>query len=201
MDHRSITRHAVERYRQHYPGASPGDILLDFNQGEDISPDVALTLVGRDPGKTTSEYRLSHERRGMFVVEGGALVTYLRFGQMQQNFVEKHWPQTPTPQPVDLPLVPKKTFQDVRKEILDQKSLARFRCLLSQIRVTAEMPPYPSRKAIRTALLRAELVGPKGNSLIYKDPLTGFFLEVGLSPAFIPEVQRLFPSLEVEALG
>lgn len=98
-----VTRHAVDRYRLHHPGADWRDVLDGWDRGTDLEPETASALAGRAWSRRGSWYRLTSNRRGLLVVtrscrRDGApfiLKTYLRFLESQQRFAETHWPRSP----------------------------------------------------------------------------------------------------------
>jgi len=97
-----ISGHCLRAYRKHHQDALVCNVLENLRRGEIIEPEMALTLVGRRKRKTESMYILPPDRRGLFVIEPGneetcefprpyTMVTYLRFGLPQEEFVIKHW--------------------------------------------------------------------------------------------------------------
>ncbi len=94
----SVRSHALDRYREHYPGATKRDVLQAATYGVDVTIPMGRTLAGRPvdyPGCDNLDwYILSPSRRGMFVArrDTGDIRTYLRFGISQQQFVLEHWP-------------------------------------------------------------------------------------------------------------
>lgn len=87
-----VTPHALDRFRVHHPDATPSDLLLALHYGEPVEPSLALTLVGRPGRPTTSSYVLAPDRRGLFAIQDGRVVTYLRFQRNQREFCIAHWP-------------------------------------------------------------------------------------------------------------
>jgi hypothetical protein len=90
--------HAVERYREHFPVASVGDIRLAVGLGLLIENQTGRFLLGRNGGKdhADSRYVLPLHGRGLFILRRRSLgswvvVTYARFEKSQQAFVSEHW--------------------------------------------------------------------------------------------------------------
>ena len=92
-----ILPHALARFRVHHPHASLAKVRRAVEAGERIETETALYLVGR-PGRvgaTQDVYLLAPSRRGLFPVDAGTVVTYLRFQQVQEAFALEHWPPAP----------------------------------------------------------------------------------------------------------
>ena len=97
----SASRHAVERYRLHYPAAQGRDLLAAVALSLPISQEIARALVGRalsTSGGTTDEYRLHPEGRGIFVLCPVAITpsqsfvrTYLRLDTYEQQRMAQAW--------------------------------------------------------------------------------------------------------------
>lgn len=99
-----VTRHALERLEQHYPG-----ITWRAAQGlaarSTVLDDAVRPLLGRGPKRpdqAPSVYLLPPERKGLLVVEphrdnsAPTVVTYLRLEASQQAAIERLWPRTRT---------------------------------------------------------------------------------------------------------
>ncbi len=91
-----VSDHALDRFREHEPAADRRDLLLEVAFGVGLTCEMAAALLGRPMRgpKDASGYVLSRGRRGLFVLDlaGDAVVTYLRFGPSQEDFVRRHWP-------------------------------------------------------------------------------------------------------------
>jgi hypothetical protein len=98
-----ITRHALIRFQEHYPDVGYGEVLKDLRGSVEIEGPMALTLTGRgkkhkDDKPTT--YYLSAERVGIYAIVDSSdvapgqrtVITYLRLGDLQKDFAQKHWP-------------------------------------------------------------------------------------------------------------
>lgn len=95
-----ITRHALERFQQHFPGAGFRFMLFDIKDGFAIDSQMAALLTGRRPprAQSKSQYILSSRKQGIHVLEPSqadkmknVVVTYLRLPLEQQQFAEEQW--------------------------------------------------------------------------------------------------------------
>lgn len=104
-----VTRHALDRYREHVPDATWESLLLDRRRGVEISVEVAYCIVG-PPWVVEKRdlrfcYMLSWDRAGIFIdgpPERGegkrrVLVTYRRLGQAQELLAVGLYPITVGP--------------------------------------------------------------------------------------------------------
>ncbi len=92
-----VTDHALDRYREHHPDATPEALLDALYEGTDAERHLVLPLVGRRPEHGgTGAYVISPDRRGLFVIDAGrcglTLVTYLRFGAHAAESARRIWP-------------------------------------------------------------------------------------------------------------
>lgn len=100
--HPYVSRHALERFREHAPDAEWPDVLAALERGIDVPPETATALAGRPKSHPhgDSRYRLAPDRAGLFVLApkrhgtpGWSVVTFLRFGPAQAAFARAHWPE------------------------------------------------------------------------------------------------------------
>ncbi len=92
-----VTSHAVERLREHHPRVGIRGTLALLARATEIEQGLAATFLGRSLAGVRDRYFLSADRRGIFAVarsfEGSSfhwvLVTYLRFGNYQQEVAER----------------------------------------------------------------------------------------------------------------
>lgn len=88
-----VGRHALYRYREHYPGATYADVLWDLTSARAVDADLvaALTCAPRRASGATL-YLTGRDRVGVFALEPGrtdyTVVTYLRFSESQRAFLE-----------------------------------------------------------------------------------------------------------------
>lgn len=89
---RTVSEHAVDRYREHWPGAGEVDVEAAIVRGETVSHGTAAALAGRkEPSKherAVTQYVVSDDRRGMFVIKAGNVVTYLRLSEQAQVIID-----------------------------------------------------------------------------------------------------------------
>lgn len=81
-----VREHARRRFNEHCPGATGEDVLAAIAAGEDVSPALAAAVTARarvHPGR----YVASEDGRGMFVVHGGVVVTYLRLANRARELL------------------------------------------------------------------------------------------------------------------
>jgi hypothetical protein len=90
--------HAVERYREHFPVASIGDVRLAIGLGMSLESQTAAFLLGRSGRRVNRDdrYVLPLHGQGLFILTRRtagtwSVVTYARFEQSQQAFVREHW--------------------------------------------------------------------------------------------------------------
>lgn len=90
------SKHALDRYQEHHPDADWRDLIEDAQTGDEVEPQTAQSLAGRTSEARNTRYTLARDRRGMFAIATDAMphkvVTYLRFGEAQEEFARKHWP-------------------------------------------------------------------------------------------------------------
>jgi hypothetical protein len=153
-----VTEHALDRFGLHNPGANARDVEQAVLQGEPISTDMAKTLLGRRRISNDS-YLLSPDRRGLFVLaqrQQLKVITYIRFGLLQEQFVLKHWP------------VPKRKHHKEhtpQAQPMTKEQLQQIHPVL-KVRLSTIMPKkrllrvYGSRAAAQTALMQAEVDQP-----------------------------------------
>lgn len=92
-----VTRHALDRLREHYPDTGIRGALRLLERATGIDPGLAAAFLGRSPNGVRDRYFMSADRRGIFTVahsrEGcsfpWALVTYLRFSAYQQEVANR----------------------------------------------------------------------------------------------------------------
>ena len=92
-----VTFHARERLRLHHPNAGVRGALALLDRSTEVEPGFIAPFIGRRAETLQDRYFVATDRSGVFVVarsfEGGtfpwALVTYLRFGQYQQEVAER----------------------------------------------------------------------------------------------------------------
>lgn len=80
--------HALERYRQHHPAANPAALEAALKAGEAIDGDLVQALCGRSgPASPEDRFILAPDARGIFVLVGDSLRTYLRLGSVAQRIL------------------------------------------------------------------------------------------------------------------
>jgi len=84
---RTVSRHALTRYREHFPHAENPDLLLDLAKSQEISETYARNLLGRIEENKNSEYLVNGTGQGVFIVVNNCVVTYVRLGRAQANLV------------------------------------------------------------------------------------------------------------------
>ena len=90
--------HAIERYQEHFPVATIGDIRLAIGLGLLLENRTAAFLLGRSGKRVNQDdrYVLLLHGRGLFILTQRtagtwAVVTYARFEESQVSFVREHW--------------------------------------------------------------------------------------------------------------
>jgi len=85
---RNVRGHALQRLREHWPGANHHALLVMLEQAEPISEEVVNALLVRTKDRERSgKHYLTTDRRGIFVTEGAWVTTYLRLGREQQKLL------------------------------------------------------------------------------------------------------------------
>lgn len=87
-----VSRHALERLREHHPKAGVRGALALLTLAQEVEPGFIAPFLGRRLEAVRDRYLISADRGGVFVVvrapEGArfpwTVVTYLRFGDNQQ---------------------------------------------------------------------------------------------------------------------
>lgn len=104
--------HALDRFREHHPGASRGDLYLSVGLGEEVEGPTARAMLGRAEPRQANDDRfiLSPDRQGLFALEKinatrYRVASYLRFGPQQIQFADTWWPRT---SPESLPMATQK---------------------------------------------------------------------------------------------
>lgn len=98
------SRHALDRYREHYPDAEERDLLASVEEArsknrELSAPVVQGMLQRREMDRAGTVYLVPENGRGLFIVAtSGAVITYLRFQPSQQSMVRR-WLSLPEPTP------------------------------------------------------------------------------------------------------
>lgn len=95
-----MSYHALERYREHHPEASTDEMNRAITAGEQIDGDLVQALCGRS-GRASIEDRfvLAPDARGIFVIVGDTVRTYLRLGSEAQRIVRGRQPLSVTERP------------------------------------------------------------------------------------------------------
>jgi len=90
-----VTGHALERYREHFPGASSDDVLDSLSAARRIETDEAMIIIAK-PGKERNRaiFFVEKEYNGMFIIstdeeEPWPVASYLRFSDTRQKFARK----------------------------------------------------------------------------------------------------------------
>lgn len=98
----NLTKHAVDRYREQHSGVPYGDILAVIEAGTRESAELIQALTSRRSMSPTDIFVMPLDKLGVFVIaDNESVVTYLRFGQTQQDILhlrfrtEKTVPQKP----------------------------------------------------------------------------------------------------------
>lgn len=94
-----LSAHALYRFREHHPEATSAQARDAWEQGEDVSQELAAAVLCRRPQSARDHYRLTLDGRGIFVVKGEVVVTYLRLSVVATKILR---PETP---PVVVPVV------------------------------------------------------------------------------------------------
>ena len=92
-----VSEHALGRLRQHHPSVGIRGTLALLMAATEIEPGMAAAFLGRSLEAVRDRYFLSADRRGIFTLarsfEGRGfkwvIITYLRFGQYQQEVAER----------------------------------------------------------------------------------------------------------------
>ncbi|MGK0359311.1 MAG: hypothetical protein ACI9U2_001613 [Bradymonadia bacterium] len=80
--------HALDRYRQHHPTANPAALEAALQAGDSIDGDLVQALCGRTgPASPEDRFILAPDSRGVFVLVGKSLRTYLRLGNVAQRIL------------------------------------------------------------------------------------------------------------------
>ena len=94
-----VNVHLLNRYRQHYPHATPDCVRAAWADASRLEPELAATLLGRiNKPVPTDEYRATPDCRGIFVHNGRCIVSYMRLGELARRVL--------SPPPPELELAP-----------------------------------------------------------------------------------------------
>lgn len=93
-----ITRHALDRYREVWPGIGIRGVLRKLARSECIDRQIVAPFLGRRLEAVRDEYWLAHDLTGLFVivecpVRGPYVVTFIRFGAKQREVAARLWPK------------------------------------------------------------------------------------------------------------
>jgi len=92
-----ITFHALERFQEHYPGASWEDFRTYLRYGLVVDREELRVMLRREYAHWYDTFVLSPNRRGCFVVRQSrqgdlSVVTYLRFEPARAEEIAIKWP-------------------------------------------------------------------------------------------------------------
>lgn len=109
--------HALDRYREHHPESEGSDLLLAAKWGETIPPELVQALCGRRNLDLTSNYIVTPDKKGIFVVnvEAGLIITYLRLGDAQMKIL------APASVPAEAPIVEEPPVEEAGPLVLSRK--------------------------------------------------------------------------------
>lgn len=96
----ALTHHALAAYRIFYPSASERDVWEAMLASVDVPFSVGHRLRGKGYRRDndSGSYLLHPERSGLFIIEGTAIVTFLRFySATQRDLAEQLYPGGKTP--------------------------------------------------------------------------------------------------------
>lgn len=102
-----ITRHALERLEEHFPGVTVWSARGLLNRALEVDVGTIMPVLGRritDKWKSDhSRYFLPETREGVLVLKASlstatnampwTMVTYLRLEQSQRSLVDRLWPK------------------------------------------------------------------------------------------------------------
>lgn len=153
----NLTKHAVDRYREQHSGVPYGDILAVIESGTRESADLIRALTMRHSMNPTDKFIMPLDKQGVFVIaDNESVVTYLRFGQTQQDILQKKPGMDPQPIPVAIPTVvpPESAYRLV--PVLG--------VILGNVRVNESIKPlFPDLPALHHLLFSATEVRDFGN--------------------------------------
>jgi hypothetical protein len=88
-----MSYHALDRFREHHPDASSDDLQHAISSGEPVDGDLVQALCGRS-GRASADDRfvLAPDARGIFVLVGESVRTYLRLGSVAQRIMRGRQP-------------------------------------------------------------------------------------------------------------
>ena len=85
-----INQHTRQRYREHHPNASDDEIRVAFSEGESISAELVNALLQRrGVANPNDAFQVAPDKRGIFVLQGDAFITYLRLEPSQAAILER----------------------------------------------------------------------------------------------------------------
>tara|TARA_Y100000310_G_C20674587_1_gene812223 strand:- start:883 stop:1467 length:585 start_codon:yes stop_codon:yes gene_type:complete len=98
-----VTRHAVDRYREHFSGVDYPGILWDLVHGEELDQALASSLMGRNVSTSNNSiYIAGQNQQGIFVMQEPSdtekfekystiVVTYIRLGLRSQDILQGNY--------------------------------------------------------------------------------------------------------------
>jgi len=86
----SVTDHALDRFQEHYPKATEQDVLKALAVGTPVPGEVVAALTKLQRRQQGSTYRLYRDgnNAGLFTIDDGAVITYLRLSAGQLAIYE-----------------------------------------------------------------------------------------------------------------
>ncbi len=87
-----ITDHALDRFRVHHPSADWDELRTYLKYGDIVDRKVVQGLLERGYSRYDDTYVVSPRRLGIFVVNEGSVVTYLRLSIQHQTVALRLWP-------------------------------------------------------------------------------------------------------------
>lgn len=95
-----MSYHALDRFREHHPDASTNDLQQAITTGEPVDGDLVQALCGRvGPASADDRFVLSPDARGIFVLVGESVRTYLRLGIEAQRIMRGRQPASAQDRP------------------------------------------------------------------------------------------------------
>lgn len=146
-----FTNHSLKRFKEHHPRASYRKLKAAFRASDKIDTKVARTMLGRSfrGGAKGDSYFLAQDRRGLFVLQKGEVITtYIRFEGVQVDMAHSLYPRAIPDEEglsdeekaqrlvlrvadllrISTPSVLNATSEDVSKERLERAKVLQKKC-------------------------------------------------------------------------
>lgn len=92
-----VTRHTLDRFREHHPGATWDEVRSHVRYGLEADKEVIREMLCREYAKTSDTYVLAPDRHGVFIISNSrdgrqTVVTYLRLSEWHHAWALDRWP-------------------------------------------------------------------------------------------------------------